>query len=289
MLGYEVSVLLALVVLVTYSIGDTLAKRIVEAYHYPKSAALVTGISMIPFIAAFFVLPPQPIKSYSVALAAVAGIFYGLGFIFLYKSLSTEQTTNTMALSEFFKATLVLFGVFVFANHLTIVQSSSIALIFVGALLIIMTEKLRVNKKLLYALVGFIFWAVLWVTMQVSINSSQSWLPEGLIASALAFVVSFAWSLAGGSPRMRHKSDTRQRANWSSIVVGIAVGVGSLIFCYLLFAKFLAVGSAIIALSPVIVAVASRKLYLDKLIPIQLTGLVIMVLAALALSLASYI
>jgi drug/metabolite transporter (DMT)-like permease len=289
MLDYNTGVLFAFLVLVTYSIGDTFAKKIVLRFGYAKAATLVIGVSLIPFVILSIFIHSQAITVYSAELSAISGIFYGIGFVFLYKSLATEQTTNTMSLSEFFKAILVLSGVFLFGNALTGVQSTGIILIFAGSLLIITTEKFSINKKLLYALFGFLCWAVLWIMLGYAISISNSYVPEGVIATLFALASSAAYAF------ITRNTAPVQRVPFSLIIngyiaaVGISIGIGSLIFTFLVFSKLLSVGSAVIALTPIVVALASRRIYLDRLTLVQLFGLAIMVFGALALGLAQYL
>ncbi len=288
MLDYGTGILLAFLVLVTYSIGDTFAKKIVLRFGYARAAALVSGVSLAPFVILSFFIHGQAITVYSAVLSAISGIFYGIGFVFLYKSLATEQTTNTMSLSEFFKAVLVLSGVFLFGNALNGTQSTGIILIFAGSLLIITTEKLRINKKLLYALFGFLCWAALWIMLGYAIGVSGSYIPEGMIATLFALASSAAYAFMTRSATLS-RSPSPKVINGYIAAVGISVGIGSLIFTFLVFSKLLSVGSAVIALTPIVVALASRRIYLDKLTTAQLLGLAIMVIGALALGLAQYL
>lgn len=289
MVDYTIGILLALLVLAVYSIGDTFAKKIVVKFGYAKTAAIVTGVSLVPFIILFILVPNQQITTYSIELSAISGIFYGLGFVFLYKSLATEQTTNTMALSEFFKGVLVLGGVFFFANVLNGTQVLGVVLIFLGSVLIIMTEKLRINQKMFFALVGFLLWAGLWLMLGYAIGISKSYVPEGFISTLVAFISALVFMFVFKEHR-RHASHSKNANVTVYIVaVGLAVGIGSLVFTFLVFSKLLSVGSAIIALTPIIVAIASRKIYLDKLTTVQFAGLLVMVLGALILGLAQYL
>ncbi len=283
---------LAFVILVGYSLGDILAKKIVVKLNYALSAMVITGIGIVPFLLAAPFAGAQGITLYSILLSAVAGLFYGGGFIMLYKALSTEQTTNTMALSEFFKGCLVVIGIFAFGEALATLQYGGILMIFLGALLIITTEKLKINRKLVYALSGFVMWAVLWTLIAVAVKDSNSYLYEGLILNLVAFLACLAYSayssrrlVKGGNMVRFLKRELRGHTLNLSLLIGLAVGIGGLVFCYLILYKMLAAGAAIIALTPVTVAIASRKMYLDKLTVVQLLGLLIMVIGALALSL----
>ena len=281
----NVGILLAIIVLAAYSIADTFGKRVVLRLGYKRATAVVSGLGMIPFILLYAFLPSQAITAYSIELSAIAGVFYGLGFLLLYKSLVTEQTTNTFALSEFFKAWLVLLGVFILGNVLVLGQEAGVVLIFAGSFLVITTEKMRINKKLGYALMGFISWAVLWTLMAFAIYASKSYLAEGLVAAFFAMLTGIVASVA--MPDSAQKANAKSELkNWKAIavMVGLAIGAGSLIFGYLILTKQLSEGASIIALTPIVVALASRKIYIDRLTAMQTLGIAIAVLGALVLS-----
>ncbi len=279
-------VVLAAVVLIFYSVADIFGKKVVVKYGYRRAVVVVGAASMVPFLLLIAISGTQHMTSYSASLAVAAGIFYGLGFLLLYKSLATEQTTNTFALSEFFKAWLVILGAFILGEifSLRAGQDAGIILIFLGSFMVILTEKLRINMKLVYALLGFICWAVLWTLMAYSILNSGTYLLEGLIAALFATltgaVASFA--LPEKKPVQGHKGGMERLE--SSVAVGVAIGAGSLIFGYLILFKELAQGASIIALTPIVVAIASRKIYLDRLTLLQAGGLIVAVAGALLLA-----
>ena len=283
----------AAVVLVTYSLADLFGKKGVMKLGYVRAAALVSTVSMVPFLA-LYVIFPQAINSQGIVLSAIGGVFYGLGFLLLYKSLVTEQTTNTFALSEFFKAWLVLFSVFILGIALSASKWIGIVLIFAGSFMVITTENLNVNKKLVYALSGFICWAVLWTLMSfavvgskpLGIVGSDSYIPEGLIAAFFAAVTAAAAFLVLPNGSAAHRQ--RSVPHWERYVVtvGLGIGAGSAIFGYLILAGQLAQGASIIALTPIVVAVASRRIYLDRLTAVQLSGVAVAVVGALVLAFA---
>ncbi len=287
-------IVLAAFVLVFFSIGDMFAKKVLAKFNYATAAAAVSIVSAIPAIVAFAISPSFNTTAYSLELSILAGVFYGLGFMLLYKALTTEQTTNTMALSEFFKAILVLFAVFVVGETLANIQSIGIVGIFAGSLLIITTKTVGINKKMGYALAGFISWAVFWIMLEYAIFNSQGYIVEEGVASLASFAIAVVYILSrkdlnqfGQIKKLLTIKDGNSKFHIGhyTVIVGLGVGLASFIFAYLILAHSLALGSAIIAMTPVVVAVASRRLYLDKLTVYQMAGLLIMVVGALALAL----
>ncbi len=275
----------AVIVLIAYSFADLFGKKVVLKFGYKRATALVSAISIVPFLILYFAYPAQPITEYSIELSAVAGIFYGVGFMLLYKALVTEQTTNTFALSEFFKAWLVLFGALIAGSVLGLGQWSGIALIFLGSFMVITTENLHINKRLVYALSGFICWAVLWTMMYYAIINSRTYVPEGFIAAFFALLTAII--VYAMFPDRKHavagRGDVRHWAGYAAIV-GLAIGSGSLIFGFLIISKMLAQGAAIIALTPIVVAIASKRTYLDRLTKVQVAGILVAVSGALVLA-----
>ncbi len=283
----SVAILWAVIVLILYSIADLFGKRVVIRYGYKHAAAVVGLLSLVPFIVLYIALP-QHITTYSIEVSAIAGVFYGIGFLALYKALVTEQTTNTFALTESFKAWLVLFGAFVAGSVLSLGKWGGVGLIFLGSFMVITTENMKINRKFAYALLGFVCWAILWTMMYYAIVNSKSYIPEGFIAAFFATLTAAIAAVTMPDKALEHRKGAAASKSggsvWHAVVVGIAIGAGSLIFGYLIRDNMLSQGAAIIALTPIVVAIASKKIYLDRLTTVQVAGIAVAVAGALVLA-----
>ena len=71
--------------------------------------------------------------------------------------------------------------------------------------------------------------------------------------------------------------------------MGIGIGVGSFIFDYLILKGQLAQRASIITITPVIVTITSRKVYIDKLTLVQLSGIIVAVAGVLLLAFAPFL
>ena len=116
----------ALVNLFTLSIGDSIAKRVsVELGNY-GAALFILGIGVLPLLVFFFAVPQNQIGMGVLVLSLVAGVFLAIGNILIYKSLETEQVSETMSLVNIGPALLIIFGFLVLQETVNLIQKMAL-------------------------------------------------------------------------------------------------------------------------------------------------------------------
>jgi drug/metabolite transporter (DMT)-like permease len=280
----------AFITTLLWIVNSLVVKKTSSSLGNYRSSLIIITIGIIPMIAAAMIFGIGTIETYQIAISAAAGIFLCLGFILIFKSLETEQLTNTVVLGEMQPAILTLFGVFVLNNSLNMPEAASILLIFAGAFFVITHEGVKINKKLIPALLGNISWTIYWILMSIAISPSA--FAEQMAVSRFVGLSLLLALFYFGFAKISTKKLSAPRLSASmsypiillAIVAGLLDGTGDTLFGFTMHLNVIAAGAAITALVPVFVSLFSFILYHDKLTKPQLIGFVVMVAGALSLA-----
>jgi len=270
---------------------DALSKKPVSKLGISLTTSIILVVGLLPF-AIVAMLYPSSMTYFGIALSAIAGLFWGAGFMLIYKSVSTENVTSTFVINEILPAIIIIFGILGLGEKISIVNFLLIIIIFCGSVVVMLSENLKFNLRLLYAVLANVSWGLFWVLMIEVIHTSGSFAEPLLIArivAAAAVVVFFAIS----SNRVRHTAKARRLPALRSLyipismaaLIGIVDAFGNDAFGFVSTTGFVAIGAGIIAISPIFVALLGRLFYNDKLRPLQWTGFGIIVAAAILLAL----
>jgi len=283
---FYVGYLAGVLTLLSFSFGDTISKRVSTKFGNYSSALFIMGFGLIPLLVSLFFLP-QSFTNYNFLLiSVVAGFFIALGYVLIYKSLETEQVSNTWALINLGSAAAILFGAFVLKEHVNIFEFIGIILVFVGVLLVTITRDFKFNRMLAPALIGNVSLVLSLLLMIYGISNYSVSVSTGffLVAGASGFLMLTVYLIATKklSKEVWKKLTT---PNLSAISAGLLNGVAQVGLTAFVLLHFVVVGSAVTAVGPAIVAFLGFVFYKEKLTSLQLAGLMISVIAAVALSL----
>ncbi len=282
----------AIITIVLWTIAGTINKRISSALGSHIVGFLYTSISMAPILLAVVIVGTYSIPIYGLVTAAIGGLFLATGFIFNFKALQTENLSSISALAEISPAVLVLFGLLVLGEKVTSVQMFGIIIVFAGTLMIITTEKLEINRKLLPALLAVLAWTVYWIIISYSVISSNTFALPIFISRIVAVPIMIAYLLSskGAVSRLADFSSSISK-NRSliallalTVIASVADASGDTLFGITVGSPVLVIGAALIALQPMAQSFMGFVLYKEKLTRLQLYGLVVMIVGALVLS-----
>jgi drug/metabolite transporter (DMT)-like permease len=258
-------------------------------------SAVAIGLGVLPMALGVVLVGVYSIPATDIILAALAGIFASAGAAFGYKAVATEQLSNAVALQEVYPPILVIFGVLVLGERLTGLEAAGTLVIFLGAFFVITNEELKINRRLIPALAATICWAFYWIVLTYSINGSGTFALPVMISrvAATAFLVIIV--LRDRKNSLKKIGDLLGRVSKRhllylflgiGVLAGLSDGVGDTLFAYTFGSGAVAIGSALSALTPIVITVASYFIYREKLTRLQLVGVAVMVIGALALSIA---
>ena len=228
----------------------------------------------------------------SIALATVSGVFLILGYLLVYKSLETQQVSNSYVIGELSPAILTIFGIFVLSEPVSNVQLLSIMTIFIGTAFLITTSKLKINRLLIPALMGSASWAIYWILINYSISTSGTFALPLLLSRVIATFVMAGYLFANRKKVLANIKSNKDKKNRRMLVlllclafiVALLDSSGDAVFSYVISLNQLAIGSALSALTPMFVSFLGVIIYKDRFTKLEFIGLVVMIIGALALS-----
>ncbi len=282
----------AMVSIILWIISGTILKKVSSGLGSHFSSFVYLAVSLIPIVLATIILGVYSIPLFGVITALAGGVFLGVGLIYAFKALQTENLVNVSALAEIQPAILVLFGLLVLGEQVTTIQLVGMVVIFAGALMIITTEKLRINKMLLPALYSAVLWTVYWIILSYSVISANTFALPILISRIVGVPIVFCYLFTNKHALMKlHGFWDRIKRNRAfmvlislTVIASIADASGDTLFGITIGSPVLAIGAALVALQPMVVSFLGFILYRDKLTKLQLYGLVVMIAGALVLS-----
>ncbi len=145
------------------------------------------------------------------------------------------------------------------------------------------------HKGLIPASAAYVLGALYWLLLSSAITISGSFTLPFLITKAISLVIVVAYYLK--RPQFGiNRNRKRSMAFTYALLLGLAGGaldtLGSVAFGFTIKASILAVGAAITALEPLLVAIIALELYRDRLDLVQVLGIGIAIACAVALALA---
>lgn len=284
----QIGIAAALSATLLWSAANLIGKRLAATMGNLKTSLIVIPVGILPLLAYLLATGGVSISAYATIAAVVSGAFLFLGFMMGYKALETEQLTKAYTLSEIQPAILVMFGIFVLGQRLTTVELAAIALIFIGGFLVITTDGFKINRRLLPAIASTIFFSAFWLLINYSIGHSSNPMMPLTIGRTIGSILVFGYFFSKTTPqKTKFKIGKGAAATllMLALLAGLVDGAGDLSFGIALFHNFITIGSALTALAPMVVAIASYFVYKDRLTGLQLAGFLVMVVGAVALSL----
>lgn len=275
------------ITIVAWAISLTLERRIAILAGNLRGAVIVIFAGIFPILI-FFLLKSFQLSSSDLILSLASGLLLAIGYILYYKSLETEQVSNTSGVGLAQPAILLLFGVLVLKEGINLMQAVGGLTIFLGVILIITNNNFELNRKLLPALFANISWAGYWVLASYAILSSQQVGTVLLIAriTSLAIVlVAFGFALRKRQvPKLRSSNVLPLLA--IGAVAGVLDGLGNATFGFVVQFQLLSLGSIFVASLPLFVTFLAYLVYKEHLTKLQGIGMIIAVTGALVITIA---
>ena len=269
------------------SLDVAIAKHLTNRLGKFRYSVGILGIGIIPMLIYALVVGIHAYSMEIVLLSLLAGAFLGTGYALYYKSLETEQVTEVSSIGEIQPALLLLFGVFILQERINVVEIAGIFAIFIGSFLILRTRGLEINRMMIPVIAANILWVVYWILMDYAITLYGGYSFPLLIARSLGFVLMLAYVLATGSIE---GSNTHNLSRGKNIVIMMLITSGMLdslmniSFGFVVGVGLVAMGSAILATSPMVIALFGKLFYKDRIRRLQKIGLVLAVAGAVAIS-----
>ncbi|MDE1825648.1 MAG: EamA family transporter [Candidatus Micrarchaeota archaeon] len=271
---------------IIWSISTVIEKRVSAKTGAALTSALVVGLGILPILIAYIFYPAQ-LSGYELLLSVGSGVFFAIGALLFYRTLETEQVSNTSASGFVQPALIIAFSIIVLREHLSVPQMLSGIAIVAGILLVITAKGLRINGKIVPALFANASWAIYWILASSAILASGSASATLLLSRVTTFVILAAMYFVIAKPKSsRNRNPIGTSILILACVAGFLDGAGNLIFGLLVKENLVAVASIFTTLSPLAITLLAYFVYKERLTLIQSVGMAIAIMGAFALALA---
>ena len=269
------------------SFSDVFSKPVADVFGAYVSS-LYLGVALVPAIIYLVLSPPAQITPLLVTLAIGGGASLALGYVFVLKSLETEQATNTWGLINLGYLSIILFGVLVLGEHVTVLQAIAITAILTGAIMVTINRGMKFNRQLLPAIIGNLFWVGFNILIIYNIStytSSPSAIISILFASGFLILLLYGLFSRKATTTKTLTMPKNRRPFALFIVSGLMLGAGQVAFVLVILQHFVALGGAVLAIEPIVVLVLGYALYKERITAFQGVGLLVTVVGAVMIGL----
>ena len=269
------------------SFSDIFSKPVADRFG-AFVGSLYLGVALVPAIVYLVLSPPTQVTPLLVTLAIGAGATLALGYLFVLKSLETEQATNTWGLINLGYISIILFGVLALGERVTGLQAVAITVILIGAMMVTINKGMKFNRHLLPALIGNLFWVGFNILIIYSINAYTS-SPSAIIFIVFAsgFLVLMLYGMVSQKIKIARKLTMRKNGKPFALFLasGLLLGAGQIAFALVILQHFVALGGAVLAMEPMVVLILGYAMYKERITAFQGAGILITVAGAAILSL----
>ncbi len=269
------------------SFSDVFSKPVADVFGAYVSS-LYLGVALVPAIIYLVLSPPAQITPLLVTLAIGGGVSLALGYVFVLKSLETEQATNTWGLINLGYLSIILFGVLVLGEHVTVLQAIAITAILTGAIMVTINRGMKFNRQLLPAIIDNLLWLGFNILIIYNIStytSSPSAIISILFASGFLILLLYGLFSRKATTTKTLTMPKNRRPFALFIVSGLMLGAGQVAFVLVILQHFVALGGAVLAIEPIVVLVLGYALYKERITAFQGVGLLVTVVGAVMIGL----
>ncbi len=284
---------------ISYFISSILYKYASAYFDYHKISAIVIGLGAIPML---LVLLPNPaalfatLSNYKLDLAiGLSSVFLLIGYVLNFKTLKTEQVTNTFALAQIQPAMLIAFGIFVMHEQLSFIEMIALMFLITGTFFIISNDKLELNRNFIPTIFANISWSIYWFIITFLLNANFDSISVIFLARLLSFIFGIMFLLWFNTTKIWDKQKKKLKdghifnKNLSMaavvllVVASFADGIGNIIFALLDYAKHLVFASIFLSILPALIGIFAYVFFKDKFSKLQILGLILVVITGVVL------
>lgn len=275
----------AIAVAFLWAISSVTVRKLSELFGNVRSAVVIlVGYAVVLMI----ILPTSGYPGLTVNSfweSATAGLFIGVGYILVLKSLETESAGSTFVFTELQVIIIAAFGVLILGEHIAAASYIGMALIAAGLVFVSKKDGSRFNLNLMPAVIGNIFWAAGWVALYYPIHAMDSYVFPVTIDYSFAALVALLYLAVNRKKILRRRSKNITRYFVLFVIIAVIAGaLGNLIFGSIETSNYIAIGSAIANTSPIIITMIAYIAYKEKLTKMQILGLFVAVSGAVIIN-----
>ncbi len=260
-------ILLSLIVVLFWVFDDIASKVFIKRLGKDISIVLILAIGIVPIFLLNITISTFKIDFLSIFSGIISGIFLFFGYYLVYQSVKYRGVSNSFIIVEIQPIILALFGLLVLNEYLSLYRYILSIFIITGLSLILINDKIKIDKKLVPSLVGNISWTSYWLVFIIFSNINNY-----LTILSIARITSFLLSLC-----FIKKENKKFSASIIILILlaGIADGAANSIFGFIANIHQLTLGSILLTLDPIIVWLFGYIIYKERITDLQKIGFTI--------------
>ncbi|MDE1868913.1 MAG: DMT family transporter [Candidatus Micrarchaeota archaeon] len=278
--------IVSIAILIIWSLSTTLERRLSVLSGRSRASIIIAAAGLIPIVA-IFAFNSSFIGSYAILASVISGGFFTLGTLLYYKSLETEQVSNTAPTGLLQALPLIAFGVLALGEQISAFQICGAALMTFGVLLASTTRGSALNRKLLPAALANVSWAVYWIFASFAINLSGQFaapiLLSRIVSVTLALVV-FGIFFRHHVLKLKRAGNTIALIAMFGITAGVLDGLGNALFAFATHINALHIASIFETPMLLLIALFGYLFYKERLTHLQKIGMAVAFAGALVIA-----
>ncbi|MGC8652336.1 MAG: EamA family transporter [Candidatus Micrarchaeia archaeon] len=280
---YSTIIIASLLAVLSWVGIDSSSKIFIKRLGPEFSVLVVTASGIIPMLVLFFTIGNGGSAAASsmanlpllVATSMIGGATLFLGFLLIYKSVSNEGIANSFIFVELQPVLLIIFGIFALGEHLGIYQAASMAIVFAGLVLIMVSGRFRINRQLLPTAFGNILWAIYWFAVIIAVLYYHNFILPLLLVRVASAVFAFAYFASINKYPIPKGVGISLAVVSLVFVSGLLDGFGNILFSFVAFHNKVAIGSIMLTMEPILVWLVGLSLYHERITRVQKVGFAI--------------
>ncbi|MHB1471199.1 MAG: EamA family transporter [Thermoplasmataceae archaeon] len=285
----ELSLLLSLTVLTLWTFSNTIIKKVSTSLGTYRTSSIVVGFGIFPMIIA--ILIEKPIFHYSsfLLLSLASGLMLGIGYILFYKALEKENVSSAGVMINLQQIIVISIGILFLKESSGLFTYIGITLIIMGALLVSLNGKVKINKVLLLAAAANISWGLYYIPLSEAIFAVHFSTTPLLLARIVGFfiitVIFFPKIMVTRKSTVVEKPYVYRSLLALGILSGLLDGSGNVIYASAISGDFIVLAGSIVAILPATIAISGVLFFRERLAPVQIFGILLAIVGALVISL----
>jgi drug/metabolite transporter (DMT)-like permease len=242
-------IIASLLAVLSWSFVDAVSKLYINRFGKELSSLILLTIGIIPMLLLAMAFPYLGNILFLLFIGFSGGLVLFLGYIFIYKSVPSRGVSNSYILLEIQPIILILLGIFVLGEYISIEKVASIILVFVGISFIMLSKKFKLDKQLVPALMGNVMWAIYWAIIILAFLYYKNFVLPLLFARM--FGALFAYLYYKAKPPKNYYKINLSKPEISIMLIlilaGLFDGFGNISFAFVSFSNKVVLGSALLS------------------------------------------
>ncbi len=231
--------------MLSFAASDFFAKSSSAKLGSKRTTLIMLSTSFIVLILVAFFFGLTKINLPVLFFSVLSGLVYAFGYLFLYKSLETEQVSNTISLTGIEYGLVTVISVLVIGEIVTKIEILSFFSIFIGAFLVTTTKGFKLNKGYIPAILAMVAFSITYILLVFAQQHSGGVFTPLIFNRIVSVSLIAVYTKVSPEKSARFKRIKIREAGYVTLLKSMSVGVfnalASILYLFLAPLGFIAV------------------------------------------------